>query len=161
MGTRSHIYVKLNDTEYGYIYAHWDGYPSWRGKLLLGSYKTWSKCKSLVKLGNLSSLQAKIRPNKKKGEHTFENPQKDVTVFYGRDRGEKGQEMQILQAITVQEACEQARKQLEGDVFIEYLYFHDGAGWWIAEPHEWKFEKLETVMQMEKPDAWKYGPEED
>lgn len=159
MSTRSNILVKLDNETYGCIYAHWDGYPSYRGPLLLKNYRTWSKCKRLVKLGNLSSLAPKILPNKKKGEHTFENPQKDVTVFYGRDRGEVGQGFRYVKASTPQEALDIFKE--EADVFIEYYYFFDGVEWFIGEPHEWKIEKLETVMQSETPNQWKYGNAEE
>ena len=45
--------------------------------------------KLLVKLGKhgISTLDKSMKGGK---DHSFENPKKGETVFYGRDRGEKG-----------------------------------------------------------------------
>ncbi len=153
MGTRSNIIVKLNDTEYGRIYCHWDGYPTHNGKILHTHYRKHSKCKSLVKLGNLSSLRRKIRPVK--GIiHTYENPQEEVTVAYGRDRGEKSQKMHIVKATTVDEA-RQAIKIASGDLWdIEYFYIFDGVEWYVfADPNNAVVQKVSEVLKMEDPDS--------
>jgi len=70
-------------------YGHWDGYPEHTGKMLKKYYKNPVVVKNLMKLGKsgISSIGAKIKGSK---DHSFDNPEKDVTVFYGRDRGEKG-----------------------------------------------------------------------
>lgn len=70
------------------IYSHWDGYPSNNGKILLESYTDAEKVKELISLGSISRLAPNINPDPKKGKHTFDNPQDDVVVAYGRDRGE-------------------------------------------------------------------------
>ena len=44
----------------------------------------------------------------------IQNEQEDVCVFYGRDRGETGNEPQIVN-----------RDQLDKDIFIEYVYVYD------------------------------------
>ena len=46
------------------------------------------KVKQLLKLGSsgISTIGPKIKGNK---DHSFDTPNKGVTVFYGRDRGEK------------------------------------------------------------------------
>lgn len=95
MSTNSTITVRTAENERKSIYCHWDGYPSYNGRLLLEHYNTLPKVKALVKLGYLSALKENIiQP---KGEvHTFEKPYKNVNVYYGRDRCEKNVEFQTL-----------------------------------------------------------------
>ena len=89
MGTRSRIGV-MHGTNCKSVYCHWDGYLDFNGRLLLEHYDS-SKANHLVALGDLSSL----RPNvfvPEGVEHSFEKPAENITVFYGRDRGETGAE---------------------------------------------------------------------
>ena len=67
------------------IYCHWDGYPSGVGKMLKENYSEKQKINALMKLGDISSLDKKLYPT---SSHSFENPEPDVTVAYGRDRGD-------------------------------------------------------------------------
>jgi len=53
-------------------------------------YKDSNKAQELVELGNISRLCKEYKPADE--EHSFNNPQEGVTVFYGRDRGETGQQ---------------------------------------------------------------------
>jgi len=86
-GTRSRIGMANPDGSITSIYAHWDGYLDGVGKTLKSFYRNPSLVKKLISLGDLSNLEAKLDP---KGKHDFETPEKGVTVFYGRDRGESG-----------------------------------------------------------------------
>jgi len=89
MGTRSRIGVMHGDNCKS-VYCHWDGYLEHNGAILQAHYDS-AKANHLVALGDLSSLAQYI--NAAEGsEHSFENPVKDVCVFYGRDRGETGTE---------------------------------------------------------------------
>ena len=74
------------------ISVHWDGYPEHTGKILKEVYNTPEKVDELLKLGNLSFLGTKLYPTR--SDHTFDHPQKDVTIAYGRDRHEEGNEAQ-------------------------------------------------------------------
>ena len=92
MGTRSRIGVMFGETCRS-VYCHWDGYPSHNGRILLEHYNS-SKAANLVALGDMSSL----RPNfeiPEGVEHDFNLPAEDITVYYGRDRGETGTEFKI------------------------------------------------------------------
>ena len=92
MGTRSRIGVMHGD-KCKSVYCHWDGYLDHNGELLMKHYDS-SKANHLVALGNMSSL----RPDVFIGEgveHSFEKPAEDICVFYGRDRGEDGQEFEV------------------------------------------------------------------
>ncbi|MDP2692714.1 MAG: hypothetical protein Q8O88_03700 [bacterium] len=86
MGTRSTISIKTSEDKGQTVYCHWDGYPSNNGKILKEHYNTEEKVKALIKLGDMSSLEASIeRPE----GHSYDKKVPGHTVFYGRDRGEK------------------------------------------------------------------------
>jgi hypothetical protein len=99
MATRSTIALEFADGTVGQIYCHWDGYLSNNGAILLNDYKDPFKLRELIDLGDVSSLGPTI------GEkHSFDIPfdygteeykkeqerRRDITTFYGRDRGESG-----------------------------------------------------------------------
>lgn len=89
MSTRSFIAKQIGDDEYLTIYCHSDGYLSYNGAMLIDHYNTEEKVDELLKLGDLSCLCQKLNPDPTK-PHSFDygERQKDVTVAYGRDRGE-------------------------------------------------------------------------
>jgi len=84
MGTRSAIVKKTKDGYTG-IYCHWDGYPSWNGKILQEHYNTEDKVEELIALGDLSGLRENVAP--KGADHTYDTPEDGVTIAYHRDRG--------------------------------------------------------------------------
>lgn len=91
MATRSRIGMEMPDGTVRSIYCHWDGYPEHNGQVLAEHYTTEERVKQLINLGNISSLAPKLEPDSGQ-EHDFNRPLDGVTVAYGRDRGEKGQE---------------------------------------------------------------------
>ena len=95
MATRATITVRLNEKIRLSVYSHWDGYPEHVGKLLKEVYNTKAKALELVSFGDISSLQKNLAP-KENEVHNFQTPAKEVTIFYGRDRGEKDVECKIL-----------------------------------------------------------------
>ncbi|MFC6095781.1 hypothetical protein ACFPVY_03910 [Flavobacterium qiangtangense] len=91
MATRCFIAYYDEQTEtYTDVYSHWDGYPSWVGKILYHNYNTLEKVKELISHGDISSLGAKIEAST--DNHKFMQPDDDTTVFYHRDRGDKWNE---------------------------------------------------------------------
>jgi hypothetical protein len=86
MATRSAIIMK---TEKGYlgIYCHHDGYLEGVGFTLAKHYTDPEKVKKLISLGDISSLGEEVEP--KDNAHSYNTPEKNVTVAYGRDRGEE------------------------------------------------------------------------
>ena len=119
MATRSRIgYVN----EAGSIvsaYCHYDGYPQHNGKILLKHYNTIDKVRELVIEGDMSCL----RPTCRKVEgHTFDNPDGNVTVYYGRDCGEKNTEAKVCK--TKDELVEMA----DGS-WGEYVYLFENGKW--------------------------------
>lgn len=94
MATRSTIAVQLEDGSVRQIYAHWDGYLSHNGRILQEHYNNSDRAQQLVALGDISVLAERINPL---GDtHTFDTPEEDVTVYYGRDRGEKDTEPRVF-----------------------------------------------------------------
>jgi hypothetical protein len=74
------------------VYLHHDGYRSYAGRMLLEHYTDEEKVRSLIRLGNLSSLYPCIT---KPLGHSFESPVRGYTVAYRRDRGELDSHSQI------------------------------------------------------------------
>jgi hypothetical protein len=85
MSTRSYIGMLDDKGMVRSIYCHHDGYLEGVGKMLFEHYSDSKKINDLLDLGDISSLEAKVWAD---GPHTFENPQADAVVAYGRDRGE-------------------------------------------------------------------------
>ena len=86
MATRSNIAYRTADGRILSIYAHWDGYPAHNGEMLRRYYTDNEKIVELVSLGSISSLAPNVSGS---AEHSFNKPEKDVTVAYHRDRGEQ------------------------------------------------------------------------
>jgi hypothetical protein len=86
MSTRSAIIMKT-ETGYAGIYCHFDGYCTGVGAVLNEYYQDSDKVARLIALGDISHIEINVEPT---GPHSFDKPQKDVTVAYGRDRGETG-----------------------------------------------------------------------
>jgi hypothetical protein len=55
MGTRSRIGIQLQDDSILSVYHHWDGYPSWLGRILKTHYNTKAKVSELIDGGDMSS----------------------------------------------------------------------------------------------------------
>lgn len=95
MATRSTIALEFADGTIGQVYAHWDGYLSHNGKILFENYSNPFVLRDLIDLGDISSLKTTIgtkhpfsmyEANMTQDE--FANLYRDMTTFYGRDRGE-------------------------------------------------------------------------
>ncbi len=112
MSTRSFILKENKDGTYTGIYCHNDGDLSFNGKILALNYDDRKKVEELISLGDLSSLGSVIHPDKTK-PHTFTKPQRDVCVFYGRDRGETDVGPTLI-----------TLKKLDNDICIEFTYVY-------------------------------------
>lgn len=124
MSTRSNIGLMLDDSTVKRVYCHYDGYPDGVGQTLLNSFNTVEKIEELLSFGDISCLEDNIHP---KGEHTFDNPEKGCTVFYGRDRGEDNTE-----AIT----CLMQEWVSEQFSWIEYIYLFRDNEWYVKNLRE-------------------------
>ena len=55
MSTRSRIGLELSDGSILSVYHHWDGYPSWLGRILQTHYNAKSLAEELIDGGDMSS----------------------------------------------------------------------------------------------------------
>ena len=55
MATRSRIGIQLADDSILSVYHHWDGYPSWLGRILNTHYNTKTKVAKLIDGGDMSA----------------------------------------------------------------------------------------------------------
>lgn len=118
MGTRSNI-VKVNaDETVSVIYCHWDGYPEGVGNTLLEHYTDESKVDELIALGDLSSLGREVGTIR----NDFDNPDRDICVAYGRDRGDFGTKASHLPTLN---------GYLKDDAWIEYVYVYHNGTWFM------------------------------
>ena len=121
MATRSFICKSLpNNTIVG-VYCHYDGYPSGVGATLTTHYATDERVTALLNLGSISQLEPRLVPDL--GDtHTFDNPAKNVTVAYHRDRGEA---MSTTTFPSIHELVEDVTNQLG----VEFVYIWDSNEW--------------------------------
>ena len=79
-------------------YTHFDGYPDYMGQMLTTHYNDEERARRLISLGNTSSVAQYIDPQEagyseeEAKTHSFDTPLKNVSIFYGRDRGEEGED---------------------------------------------------------------------
>lgn len=119
MATRSRIAIERKGGTVESIYCHSDGRPSDNGRILLENYGDRVKVEKLIKLGDISYLAKDVEPIDPT-DHSFENPQKGVTVAYHRDRGE----------VRRTQYHDTKRSFIRGDV-EEYGYLFTLEGEWL------------------------------
>lgn len=90
MATRGLIAIELKDSSVLSSYHHYDSYPSGLGALLIEHYNRREKLLEAVDLGDASFWGENIHPSTT--THSFDNREEGVSVYYGRDRGEKNTE---------------------------------------------------------------------
>jgi len=122
MATRSRIAIETTGVAgtkvIKSIYCHFDGYASGVGKTLMDNYQDREKVEALISLGDISFLKEEITPT---GPHSFDYPQKGVTVAYHRDRGEKFKSPRINSSV---------REFFLSDI-EEYGYLFTEEGEWL------------------------------
>ena len=64
MGTRARIGLELQDGSVLSVYHHWDGYPSWLGRILTTHYNTKESVSDLIDGGDMSCCWTKQRWSK-------------------------------------------------------------------------------------------------
>ena len=74
MATRSRIGIQLSDESILSVYHHWDGYPTWLGRILKTHYNTKEKVAELIDGGDMSSCWTKDRwTGKQVAKYVIEN----------------------------------------------------------------------------------------
>ena len=96
MGTRSRIALQLDGDNLVSVYCHWDGYPTFNGKILRQYFNTRDKVSELIDGGDISSLWSdstwdlkESRPNQtlyysERGEDCPQQLDYSITEFYER-----------------------------------------------------------------------------
>ena len=125
MATRSRIGLKLEDGTIKHSYCHFDGYPHGVGHTLVKHYSDIEKVEELLSFGDMSFLSPKVNPE---GEHSFGNPEKDVTVFYGRDRAETG-----VDSVTT---SMDEYLSVKYSSCIDYQYIFSDGHWWVYDNND-------------------------
>ena len=90
MATRSRIGIQLSDDSILSVYHHWDGYPTWLGRILNTQYNTKEKVAELIDGGDMSCAWTKDRwTGKQIAQHVIENVQvEEYGPQYYSARGE-------------------------------------------------------------------------
>ena len=114
MGTRSRIGIQLKDKSVLSVYCHWDGYPSFNGRVLNEFYNTPEKVANLINGGNISSLHTNVGWNNETLPET--GPQ------YYTSRGESIDDNEP-------ELNKNQSEYLNNNCGEEYAYLFTSAGW--------------------------------
>jgi hypothetical protein len=130
MSTNARIGMLNPDGSVTSIYLHSDGYPSHVAPILTRHYKTTTKVKELLKLGDLSWLGPQIGKKHNFEKGYAEHP--NWCLAYGRDRGERG-------AVALTSRGVEGFEQIAGG---NYAYLWNGKEWLIARETGMPFKKL-------------------
>ena len=160
MSTRSEIGIQNADGTIESVYCHWDGYPAHNGHILFKHYTIETKVRELIKYGGLSILRENITPAVRT-KHTFEESQKDVCVYYNRDRSEKWEDVKPCIHSNIEEWGEEISKGWQ-----DYLYLFKNNKWYFAEivyygegknkVGEWKELTKEFLERELKREGWEW-----
>ena len=141
MATRSTIALEYADGTVGQVYCHWDGYLDNNGKILLKHYQDPFKLRTLMDLGDLSSLRPSVGV-----QHSFDDRDagENECTFYGRDRGETGTE-----AKTFKDFADYA----ENHQHEEYEYILRKDGLWYVKAYDRPYVLLADAIADELIEA--------
>lgn len=145
MSTRSTIAYKENDRIHA-IYSHWDGYPSYNGRILHNFYQEARKIGQLIALGDVSSLGAELGVKHDFNERIDADTFADTRcTFYTRDRGED----------TPCKEFDSIQDWLDHYDWSDYSYLWNGREWLVHRCNDTDangfpvFERLEDVLERE------------
>ena len=142
MATRSAIGIKLENGNIMAVYCHWDGYPSHNGAILAENYTDPETIKALISLGDISSLGPEIGVKHPFDTYNLDEIEKqnykEMTTYYGRDRGEKGTEYKTFENFA-------AFVEYYDPTGAEYFYLYD-QGEWLVSAYGDEFKNLNEVL---------------
>lgn len=144
MATRSRIAV-MHGEKCKSVYCHFDGYISGVGKTLLEHYDS-AKANQLVALGDISILAPTVEvfPG---CTHAWDFPDANITLFYGRDRGEPNTDFRV--DYTFEGFLERVY-----DCGAEYYYVMRDGVWYVGSVYGELEDKLVPLVDvMEKEEA--------
>lgn len=126
MSTHALISYKISNNEYKTIYVQNDGMLSSLGNKLLNYYNSNDKALALVNLGDLSAVYRLLEPTT--STHSFDKPEKDVTIAYHRDRGED-------YSVAILDNDSLIEWSKEWDISETYLWDKDN--WFVRKGDSW------------------------
>ena len=118
MSTNCGIALRAGET-FTTIYCHWDGHPRTMLPILRENYGSFELANKLISMGDDSSINKKLEPTPGVA-HTFMKPEKDVCVFYHRDRGDDW--------YSCCSVCYNKRELFRQPAF-EYIYIFEDGQW--------------------------------
>ena len=128
MSTRARIALAMPNGKFKSIYVHLDGYPQGVGKVLAQHYGNANRIRDLLELGDLSQLGPMlVAPESTRHSHAAPSP--NVTVAYGRDRGDTGTDASTCHNFT-------ALCAIAAECNAEYVYVF-GDKQWLYVPVQW------------------------
>ena len=151
MATRSTIALEFADGTIGQVYCHWDGYLAHNGKMLQEYYSNPFVLRDLIDLGSLSSLRPQIgtkhpfsmfEANMTQDEYA--NLYRDMTTFYGRDRGEGQSDATYFKDY---EHFLVDGQEEEYDYILRNV---NGVATWFVSDHDGDFVTLESAIMDEE-----------
>ena len=139
MSTRSRIGLQLPDGSILSIYSHWNGYPSWTGRILNTHYTTKEKVSELIDGGDCSSIWTKDRwTGKELAPHVIEIQEVEE---YGPQRySERGEDCPPRLDKNVKQFIENGE---------EYGYIYRNGEWICYNTRSWddNYGKEETIPE--------------
>ena len=121
MATRSRIGIELKDGSILSAYHHWDGYPTWLGRILNTHYNSKQKVADLIDGGDMSAAWG----DENRAEYYSERGE-DCPPRYDAD------------------LCE----YLLPDNSEEYAYVFRSGKWVCYDMHQWEDNKLPEVVEI-------------
>ena len=125
MGTRARIGIQFDDKSILSVYHHWDGYPSWLGRILTTHYNTKESVSNLIDGGDMSCCWTKQRWDQKEEDDNY-GPQ-----YYSQ----RGEECPPRYDETVKEFLDSSE---------EYAYIFTKRGWVCYNTRSWDDNYLEV-----------------
>ena len=151
MGTRSTIALEFADGTVQAVYCHWDGYLAHNGQILLKHYSNPFILRDLIDLGDISSLKPTVGTKHDFSHFGTEMTQedynalyRDMTTFYGRDRGETGTSAKKFASYD---------DYLLNHQYEEYDYIlrnDNGVAVWFVCDHDGAYVTLESAIMDEQ-----------
>lgn len=122
-------------------YVHYDGYPENVKPLLTKHYTDKKKIADLMKLAKVAGVSY-LAPELGAGKQNFNDPDNNTSLFYGRDRGEKGKSSATLRGVT--SSIEDYIKNASNRSSADYVYLYDqrDGKWYYA---SYKDKTLKTL----------------
>jgi hypothetical protein len=121
-------------------YVHYDGYPENVKPLLTKHYTDKKKIADLMKLAKVAGVSY-LAPELGAGKQNFNDPDAKTSLFYGRDRGEKGKSATLKgDASNIEDYIRHASN--DGSADYVYLYDERDGKWYYA---SYKDKSLKTL----------------